>query len=93
VLNPLDLPGPAFLVVYTLVALVTLVLLYVVRAAGESGPPPRIDTGDPYLIAYLLNPLTVIVERDGYYPPIERLLGELDRVRMALAGGRARVAA
>jgi uncharacterized protein (TIGR04222 family) len=53
VLNPLDLPGRDFLVVYTLVALVTLVLLYVVRAAGESGAPPRIDTGDPYLIAYL----------------------------------------
>ena len=52
-LNPLDLPGPAFLVAYTLVALVTLMLLYVVRAAGESGAPPRIDTGDPYLIAYL----------------------------------------
>jgi uncharacterized protein (TIGR04222 family) len=53
VLNPLDLPGPTFLVVYTLVALITLILLYVVWAAGESGAPPRIDAGDPYLIAYL----------------------------------------
>lgn len=51
--NPLDLPGPDFLVFYALFALVTLGLLYVARAAGESGPPPRIDTGDPYLIAYL----------------------------------------
>ena len=51
--NPLDLPGPEFLVFYTLFALVTLGLLYVARAAGESGAPPRIDTGDPYLIAYL----------------------------------------
>jgi uncharacterized protein (TIGR04222 family) len=51
--NPLDLPGPDFLVFYALFALVTLGLLYVARAAGESGAPPRIDTGDPYLIAYL----------------------------------------
>ena len=46
------------------------------------------------LAARAPNPLTVIVERDGHYPPIERLLGELDRARTALAGGRAaRVAA
>jgi uncharacterized protein (TIGR04222 family) len=51
--NPLDLAGPEFLLFYTLFALVTLGLLYVARAAGESGPAPRIDTGDAYLIAYL----------------------------------------
>lgn len=34
-------------------------------------------------------PLTVILERDGAYPPIESLLGELDRAREALARGRA----
>jgi uncharacterized protein (TIGR04222 family) len=51
--NPLDLSGPDFLVFYALFALVTLGLLYVARVAGESGAPPRIDTGDPYLIAYL----------------------------------------
>ena len=45
------------------------------------------------LAARAPNPLTVIVERDGNYPPIERLLGELDRARTALAGGRACVAA
>jgi len=38
-------------------------------------------------------PLTVIVERDGDYPVIDRLLGELDRARAALARGRAKVAA
>jgi uncharacterized protein (TIGR04222 family) len=53
VVNPLDLAGPDFLRFYALVALVTLGLLYVARASGESGPPPRIDTGDPYLIAVL----------------------------------------
>jgi uncharacterized protein (UPF0276 family) len=35
-------------------------------------------------------PLDVIVERDGKYPPMAVLLGELDRARMALAVGRAR---
>jgi uncharacterized protein (TIGR04222 family) len=51
--NPLDLAGPDFLRFYALVALVTLGLLYVARASGEGGPAPRIDTGDPYLVAVL----------------------------------------
>ncbi|HLG14095.1 MAG TPA: DUF692 domain-containing protein [Blastocatellia bacterium] len=33
-------------------------------------------------------PLTVILERDGHYPPIDRLLEELDVARAALARGR-----
>jgi uncharacterized protein (UPF0276 family) len=36
------------------------------------------------------NPLTVIYERDGHFPSIERLLGQLDSARNALARGRAR---
>jgi uncharacterized protein (TIGR04222 family) len=51
--NPLDLPGPQFLVFYVIVAVLTLGLLYAVRSAGEAGPAPRLDVGDPYLIAYL----------------------------------------
>ena len=35
-------------------------------------------------------PLTVIVERDGAYPPMPALLTELDRTRAALAAGRRR---
>jgi uncharacterized protein (UPF0276 family) len=35
-------------------------------------------------------PLTVILERDGHYPPIERLLDQLTRARHALQIGRAR---
>ena len=35
-------------------------------------------------------PLTVILERDGHYPPMASLLAELDRAREALAAGRAR---
>jgi len=33
-------------------------------------------------------PLTVILERDGAYPPMSTLLGEMDRAREALARGR-----
>jgi uncharacterized protein (UPF0276 family) len=36
------------------------------------------------------NPLTVILERDGSYPPMEHLLAQLDRARRAMAEGRAR---
>lgn len=34
------------------------------------------------------NPLTVILERDGSFPPIEHLLGQLERARAAIARGR-----
>ena len=34
------------------------------------------------------HPLTVILERDGHYPPIAHLLAELDRARAALREGR-----
>lgn len=33
-------------------------------------------------------PLTVILERDGHYPPFDDLLGELERARTAVAKGR-----
>ena len=35
------------------------------------------------------NPLTVILERDGSYPPMAHLLAQLDRARRALERGRA----
>ncbi len=35
-------------------------------------------------------PLTVIIERDGKFPPIESLLDQLDRARIAVARGRER---
>jgi uncharacterized protein (UPF0276 family) len=38
-------------------------------------------------------PVTVILERDGRYPPIEILLDQLERARRSLAAGRARRAA
>ncbi len=45
------------------------------------------------LAAVCPNPLTVILERDGSYPPMRHLLAQLHRARTALALGRARQAA
>jgi uncharacterized protein len=42
------------------------------------------------LAAMVPHPLTVILERDGAYPPMETLLRQLDRAREALAEGRSR---
>jgi uncharacterized protein len=42
------------------------------------------------LAAVVSRPLTVILERDGAYPPIDVLLRQLDRAREALAEGRLR---
>lgn len=39
--------------------------------------------------AHVPHPLTVILERDGEYPPLPSLLAQLDRARAALAAGRA----
>jgi uncharacterized protein (UPF0276 family) len=39
------------------------------------------------------SPLTVILERDGSYPPMAHLLSQLDRAREAVSRGRARRAA
>jgi uncharacterized protein (UPF0276 family) len=41
----------------------------------------------------LAHPVTVILERDGKYPPFAQLLDELERARAALGLGRARHAA
>jgi len=43
-----------------------------------------------YVGAKTSHPLTVILERDGRYPPIEVLLNQLDRARDALRRGRAK---
>jgi uncharacterized protein (UPF0276 family) len=40
--------------------------------------------------ARVRRPLTVILERDGRFPPMKHLLWQLDRARAALAEGRAR---
>ena len=43
-----------------------------------------------YTVAKTSHPLTVILERDGRYPPIEILLNQLDRARDALRRVRAK---
>jgi len=54
------------------------------------------DVADPVydllseVAARALQPLTVILERDGAYPPLPAMLAELDRARAALAAGRRR---
>lgn len=53
-------------------------------------PPDPIYDLLAELAAKCPNPLTVILERDGSYPPMEHLLAQLDRARRAIAEGRAR---
>jgi uncharacterized protein (UPF0276 family) len=59
----------------------------------------RHDVPDPVfallgeVAARVSRPLTVILERDGAYPPLPRLLAELDRARAVLGRGRATLAA
>jgi hypothetical protein len=54
------------------------------------------DVADPVyellseVAARAAQPLTVILERDGAYPPLPAMLAELDRARAALAAGRRR---
>jgi uncharacterized protein (TIGR04222 family) len=52
-MNPFDLPGPEFLLFYFLFSLAVIVAIILLRRRAESGGSPRIDLGDPYLIAYL----------------------------------------
>jgi len=52
--NPFDLPGPQFLVLYvTFCALVVVAAIFHRRASESRSEMPTIDTTDPYLIAYL----------------------------------------
>jgi uncharacterized protein (TIGR04222 family) len=52
-INPLELTGPNFLIFYLLLGIAVIAGLYLVRRFIESGPVPRIDYSDPYLLAYL----------------------------------------
>ena len=67
--------------------------------AGDAGQrrildDHRHDPPDPVyellteLATQCANPLTVILERDGDYPPMQHLLDQLDRARSALKRGR-----
>jgi uncharacterized protein (TIGR04222 family) len=52
-MNPFNLPGPEFLLIYFCFSLVVIIANVVLRRRAESGAAPKIDLDDPYLIAYL----------------------------------------
>jgi uncharacterized protein (TIGR04222 family) len=52
-MNPFELRGPEFLLFYFCFGLAVIIAIIVLRRRAESGDAPRIDLGDPYLIAYL----------------------------------------
>jgi uncharacterized protein (TIGR04222 family) len=52
-MNPFDLPGPIFLLFYVMFACIALALVALRRRAMEQTGEPRLQTSEPYLIAYL----------------------------------------
>ena len=52
-MNPFDLRGPEFLVLYIGLSVVVIIAAVVLRQYAESADAPRIDLSDPLLIAYL----------------------------------------
>jgi uncharacterized protein (TIGR04222 family) len=52
-MNPFELRGPEFLFFYFALIIITILAVWIRRRNAESGPPPKIDLSDPYLIAYL----------------------------------------
>jgi uncharacterized protein (TIGR04222 family) len=52
-MNPFNLRGPEFLLLYFCFSLVVIFAIAILRRRAETGPAPKIDLGDPYLIAYL----------------------------------------
>ena len=53
-----------------------------------TAPVRELDLAQVEVTAQAPQPLTVIIERDGRYPPMVRLLEQLDDARTALAAGR-----
>jgi hypothetical protein len=51
--NPFDLSGPDFLVFYLFLAGIVIAGVFGARCLREGGDVPRIDSSDPYMIAYL----------------------------------------
>jgi uncharacterized protein (TIGR04222 family) len=52
-MNPFNLSGPDFLVFYVIFSVVVLGAAWYFRQQAESGPTPKMDLSDPYLIACL----------------------------------------
>jgi uncharacterized protein (TIGR04222 family) len=70
-MNPFTLPGPSFLAFFAALIVVTLVATVLLRRRLETGPIPRVDLADPYLLALLrggrdeavLAALAVLIDR------------------------------
>jgi uncharacterized protein (TIGR04222 family) len=52
-MNPFDLSGPDFLLLYLCLSVAVTIAVWRSRRNAESGPAPKLDLSDPYLIAYL----------------------------------------
>jgi uncharacterized protein (TIGR04222 family) len=52
-INPFELSGPDFLLFYLCVSMAVILALWLSRRRAESGPAPKLNLSDPYLIAYL----------------------------------------
>jgi uncharacterized protein (TIGR04222 family) len=52
-MNPFDLTGPQFLLVYLVFSALVITVVVFLRRSAESPATPKIDLSDPYLIAYL----------------------------------------
>ena len=75
--NPLDLPGPQFLLFYFALGLAVLAWLHLARRRHEDGQLPKVELSDPYIIAYLRGG-TFEAARIGCVSLIERGLLEVD---------------
>src|SRR6266446_7836465 len=52
-MNPFDLSGPQFLVLYIGFALIVVIAMKLAIDMGEGGAPPALPLSDPYQIAWL----------------------------------------
>jgi uncharacterized protein (TIGR04222 family) len=52
-MNPFELRGPEFLTLYLALSFFVILAVWFHRRRAESGPAPKLELHDPYLIAYL----------------------------------------
>jgi uncharacterized protein (TIGR04222 family) len=52
-MNPINLSGPNFLIFYFCFSVIVILAVRHYRHRAESGPAPKMELSDPYLIAYL----------------------------------------
>ena len=64
-MNPFDLAGPTFLLLYGVLSLFVLLGAWLHRKRSESGSISRLDLSNPYLIAYLRGGENETVEQGG----------------------------